>query len=205
MQATSKFTRKVLSQIITMYQWVIEIDIEELWIKLTIKPNRWPDDMVDVINAKLIDVCEEFLNKKDIWLDKYQLSTICAQLVTQAIDDCEEPFWISVKWNKPLIQDYLEKNKNKIKTLERIKKENEELDKEIQELQEVAIQQQSQLSNVHINNVEPQPVPKPTITPRNIPISRPTNKSTITKKAKYRGTGTADLLIDDSFSLPSWR
>ena len=51
-----------------MYQWVIEIDIEELWIKLTIKPNRWPDDMVDVINAKLIDVCEEFLNKKDIWL-----------------------------------------------------------------------------------------------------------------------------------------
>lgn len=130
MQVSNKFTRKIISQIITVYQWVLEINLEDIWVQLTIKQNKDPDDMLDVVNAKLIDVCDEYLKWKNIWLDKYQLSTLCAQLITQAIDECDEPFWVSVKQTKSLVQDYLEKNKKKLEALERIKKENDEYDKQ---------------------------------------------------------------------------
>ena len=76
MQITNKFTRKVLSQIITVYQWTLDIDLPELWVKLLIKPNKNVDDMLDVINAELINVCWEYLEDKKLWLDKYQLATI---------------------------------------------------------------------------------------------------------------------------------
>lgn len=116
-----------------MYQWILDIDLPELWIKLLIKPNKNVDDVLDAINVELINVCWEYLEDKKLWLDKYQLATICAQLVTLAMERCEEPFRVSVKTTKSLVQEYLEKNKSKRETLERIKKENEELDKEIQE------------------------------------------------------------------------
>ena len=206
MQTIAKAKRKELTQFLTVYQSIIEFSLEKMGLEVIIKYNKSDaDEMLDNVNAQLINVCWQYLETHDLPLDKYQLSTIVMDLYTQTISSIDEPFKVIAKESKDLVKDYLEKNKKKSEALERIKKENEELDKEIWELQEVAIQQQAQLSNIHINNVEPQPVPKPTITPRNIPISRPTNKSTITKKAKYRGTGTADLLIDDSFSLPSWR
>ena len=66
MQVKNKFTRKVISQIITVYQWMLEIDLEEIWIQLLIKQNKNPDDMLDAINAKLIDVCAEYLKHKNI-------------------------------------------------------------------------------------------------------------------------------------------
>ncbi len=132
MQAKSKFTRKVITQIITVYQGILNVAIEDTWIELSIKPNKDVDDMLDVINNELIKVCWEYLEEHKLWLDKYQLATICAQLITLAIDNCDEPFWISVKWPKQLIKEYLESNKAKRETLERIKNENDSLDKEIE-------------------------------------------------------------------------
>lgn len=100
-------------------------------MRLSIKPRKDIDDMLDVINAELINVCWEYLEGKELWLDKYQLATLCAQLITLAMENCEEPFRIVIKTNRALIQEYLDKNKKKRETLERIKKENKDLDKKI--------------------------------------------------------------------------
>lgn len=161
MQATSKFTRKVISQIITVYQWILDIDIEEAWIQLYIRPNKDVDDMLDVINAELIEVCWEYLSDKKLWLDKYQLATICAQLMTLAMEKCQDPFRITVKTARAILQDYLEKNKKKRETLERIKKENKELDKKI--AKEVAQREQIREEPIveEAQPVQPQAQPKP--------------------------------------------
>ena len=52
------------------------------------------------------------------------------QLYTQAASECEEPYKVIVKETKGLLQDYLNKNKQKRDALNRVKKEIEELEKE---------------------------------------------------------------------------
>jgi hypothetical protein len=52
-------------------------------------------------------------------------------LYTKTISDLDAPFRVTIRESKHLIQDYLEKNKAKRETLERIKQENETLDKEV--------------------------------------------------------------------------
>ena len=165
MQATSKFTRKTLSQIITVYQWALEVDLEEAWIKLIIRPNKDIDDMLDVINAELINVCWQYLEDKHLWLDKYQLATICAELTTLAMEKCEEPFRITVKTNKALIQEYLSKNKQKRETLERIKKENLALEKQTakelakrEKVREVVVEEDDEV--IEVPQAKPTPTPK---------------------------------------------
>lgn len=206
MQTTAKATRKELKQFLTVYQSIIEFSLEKMWLEVIIKYNKKdPDEMLDDVNAQLINVCWDYLETHtNLPIDKYQLATIVMDLYTQTISTLDTPFKVIAKESKDLVKDYLEKNKKKAEALERIKKENDELDKEIAVRNEEFKQQQFQLSNVNIN-AEPEPVPQPTVVHKNIPISRPTINSTKTKKAKYRGTGSADLLIDDSFSLPSWR
>lgn len=202
MQTIAKAKRKELTQFLTMYQGILEFSLEKMGLEVIVKHNKTDaDEMLDNINAQLINVCWQYLENTNIWLDKYQLATIVMDLYTQTISSIDEPFKVIAKESKDLVQSYLEKNRSKREALERIKKENEELDKEIEALQAEARQQQVELSNVHIEKVEQQPVPT-TVTPKKIPITRPTKSP---KKAKYRGTGSADLLIDDSFSLPMWR
>jgi hypothetical protein len=87
--------------------------------------------MLDDCNAHLIEVCEDYLKEHKLNLDKFQLATIVAQLWSQTISELDEPFRVTIKESKHLVQDYLEKNKAKRETLERIKKENESLDKEV--------------------------------------------------------------------------
>ena len=62
MLVTAKATRRELKQIITIYQSVIEFSLEKMGLEFVIKHNKEdPDDMLDCINARLIDVCEEYL------------------------------------------------------------------------------------------------------------------------------------------------
>lgn len=132
MQTTAKGVRKELKQIITVYQWILEFSLEKIWVEVIVKHNKADADaMLDDINAKLIDICEEYLDTHKIGLDKYQLAMVVMDLYTQTISSIDEPFKVIAKENKQLIQDYLEKNKQKRETLERIKSENEALDKEI--------------------------------------------------------------------------
>ena len=101
-------------------------------MEVIVKHNKAdPDDMLDDINAKLIEVCEEYLDTHNIELDKFQLATIVMDLYTQTISELPEPFKVIAKESKNLVKEYLEENKSKREALERIKNENDALDKEI--------------------------------------------------------------------------
>ena len=189
MQATGKFTRKVITQIITVYQWVLNVTLKDIWIEIMIKPNKDVDDMLDVINNELINVCWEYLKEHKLSLDKYQLATICAQLVTLAIDNCDEPFRISVKWTKALVQEYLEKNKSKREALERIKNENDELDKEI-----AVRKQEIKKKNVDL-------VAEPEM-PREISDAGPMGSNPPVQPQKKIKRKWTDALAIDDFRLP---
>lgn len=189
MEVTSKFVRKAITQIITVYQWVLNIELKDIWIELSIKPNKNIDDMLDVINNELINVCWEYLEGHSLNLDKYQLATICAELMTLAMERCEEPFWISVKTSKALVKEYLEANKAKRETLERIKKENETLDKEValrkkeQQEKKVILRPEPEMPSENLETGYPGSVPHP---------PKP-------KKTRLRWT---DALAVDNFRLP---
>lgn len=132
MQTTAKGVRKELKQIITVYQGIIEFSLEKMWLDVIVKHNKADADaMLDDINVKLIEVCEEYLATHNIGLDKYQLAMVVMDLYTKTISELEAPFKIIAKESKTLVQEYLEKNKSKREALERIQKENDTLDKEI--------------------------------------------------------------------------
>lgn len=185
MQVNSTFTRKIISQIITVYQGTLEVEIPDVGMKLLIKPNKDVDDMLDVINNELIKVSWEYLERKKLWLDKYQLATICAELMTLAMERCEEPFWISVKTSKALVKEYLEANKAKRETLERIKKENEALDKE------AALRKKEQQEKKVIFR------PEPEMPSGNLEVGAYGQQPPSPKPKKPRAKWTDALAIDD--------
>lgn len=157
MQTIAKWTRKVLNQFITVYQWIIEFSLEKMWLEVIVKQNKDVDDMLDVVNNELINVCWEYLEEHKLSLDKFQLATIVMDLYTQTISRLDAPFKVIAKENKALVQEYLEKNKSKRETLERIKKENNELDEEIaqqKKANELLMKQQKAVKNVQ-NMAEP--------------------------------------------------
>lgn len=168
-----------------MYQGTLEVEIPDVGMKLLIKPNKDVDDMLDVINNELIKVSWEYLERKKLWLDKYQLATICAELMTLAMERCEEPFWISVKTSKALVKEYLEANKAKRETLERIKKENEALDKE------AALRKKEQQEKKVIFR------PEPEMPSGNLEVGAYGQQPPSPKPKKPRAKWTDALAIDD--------
>jgi len=107
LQAYAKAKRKELSQIITIYQSVLDFSFEELWMEITIKHNKEDvDNMLDDINAKLIEVCDEYLKENNIWLDKYQLSMIVMDLYTKTITSLPQPFYVQARESKNLMKEY---------------------------------------------------------------------------------------------------
>ena len=105
------------------------------------------------------------------------------------MERCEEPFWISVKTSKTLVKDYLEKNKAKRETLERIKKENESLDKE------VALRKKEQQEKKVILR------PEPEMPSENSEAGYPGSQPPSPKPKKPRARWT-DALAVDNFRLP---
>lgn len=135
LQAYAKAKRKELSQIITIYQSVLDFAFEELWMEVTIKHNKEDvDNMLDDINAKLIEVCDEYLKENKIGLDKYQLSMIVMDLYTKTITSLSQPFYVQARESKNLMKEYVKANKEYIEKAKKVKKENKELEKEAEEL-----------------------------------------------------------------------
>ena len=133
MQQIVKGERKVISQYITVFQTILEFSIEKLGLEIVIKHNKTePDNLMDNINDRLIKVCNEYLESHKLPLDKFQLATVVADLRSQAISSIDAPYRAIIKESKTLVQEYLDKNKSKREALERIRNENDSLDKEIE-------------------------------------------------------------------------
>lgn len=192
MMTTAKATRKVLSQIITVYQSILEFSLEKVWIEVIIKHNKQDSDaMFDDINAHLIDVCDEYLQTHKIGLDKFQLATVILDLYTQTISELPEPFKVIAKENKTLIKEYLEANKSKRETLERIKNENETLDKEI-------LKREKENKEKKVVLLE-----KPEMPSENSEVG-PMGSNAPSPKPKKKRVRDIDSLADDNFILPTY-
>ena len=190
MQTIAKGVRKELKQFITVYQWILEFSLEKVWLEVIVKHNKAdPDDMLDDINAKLIEVCGGYLQGHKIGLDKFQLATVVMDLYTQTISELPEPFKVIAKESKNLVKEYLEANKSKREALERIKAENEALDKEI-------LTKQQERKEKKVNIIE-----KPEM-PAEIPEVGPMGSNPPTPKPKKKATRNVDALAVDDFKLP---
>lgn len=194
MQTTAKWTRKELKQFITVYQWILEFSLEKVWLEVIIKHNKAdPDDMLDDINAKLIEVCEEYLDNHNIELDKFQLATIVMDLYTQTISELPEPFKVIAKESKNLVKEYLEANKSKREALERIKAENDTLDKEIAIRKEEQRKKASEKKAIVVAEPE-MPAEKSKVEYQGSQPPYP--------KPKRKATRNTDALAIDNFVLP---
>lgn len=190
MQTTASAEQKVLSQYITLYQAIISFSIEKLWMEVIMKYNKSDtDNMLDDLNAHLIEVCEGYLKEHNLNLDKFQLATIVAQLWSQTVSELDAPFRVTIKESKHLIQDYLEKNKTKRETLERIKKENEALDKEA-----ALRKREQQEKKVNLR-------PEPEMPSENLEAGYAGTQPPSPKPKKPRAKWT-DALAIDNFRLP---
>lgn len=193
MQTTARWTRKELKQFITVYQWILEFSLEKVWLEVIVKHNKAdPDDMLDDINAKLIEVCEEYLDNHNIELDKFQLATIVMDLYTQTISSLDEPFKVIAKESKNLVKEYLEANKSKREALERIINENDALDKEILVRKREQQERMENLANI---------VPEPEIPAKN-PEPEYLGSQAPRPKVRKRKPGWTDALAIDDFKLP---
>lgn len=190
MQTTAKGEQKVLSQYITIYQEILSFSLEKVWLEIILKHNKSDaDNMIDDINDKLIEVCDEYLKENKLPLDKFQLALIIMQLHSKTIASLEAPYKVIAKESKALVQEYLEKNSKKREALERIINENKELDEQlaIQEQEKKAKKKEITRPVIDEEEYEPQPQPQP--------------KPKKQKKGTYR-KGLEDMLIDNSFTLP---
>ena len=58
MQTIAKAKRKELTQFLTVYQSIIEFSLEKMGLEVIIKYNKSDaDEMLDNVNAQLINVC----------------------------------------------------------------------------------------------------------------------------------------------------
>lgn len=190
MHTTAKGEQKVLSQYITIYQEILSFSLEKVWLEIILKHNKSDaDNMIDDINDKLIEVCDEYLKENKLPLDKFQLALIIMQLHSKTIASLEAPYKVIAKESKTLVQEYLEKNSKKREALERIINENKELDEQlaIQEQEKKAKKKEITRPVIDEEEYEPQPQPQP--------------KPKKQKKGTYR-KGLEDMLIDNSFTLP---
>lgn len=196
MQTTAKGVRKELKQIITVYQGIIEFSLEKMWVEVIVKHNKADADaMLDDINVKLIDVCEEYLDTHKIGLDKYQLAMVVMDLYTQTISSIDEPFKVIAKENKQLVQEYLEKNTKKREALERIKKENETLDEKLATQEKLKKEKRVALTEKVEIDEKPE-MPSGNLEAGPMGANAPSPKP---KKKRVRGT---DALAIDRFYIP---
>lgn len=190
MQTTAKGEQKVLSQYITIYQEILSFSLEKVWLEIILKHNKSDaDNMIDDINDKLIEVCDEYLKENKLPLDKFQLALIIMQLHSKTIASLEAPYKVIAKESKTLVQEYLEKNSKKREALERIINENKELDEQLAIQEQEKKTKKKEITRPVIDEEEYEPQPQPQTKPKK------------QKKGTYR-KGLEDMLIDNSFTLP---
>lgn len=196
MITTAKAEKKTINQFITVFQAILSFSIEKMGLEVEMKFNKEnSDDLLDCVNAHLIEVCEEYLKTHKLNMDKFQLSMTVMDLFTQAISELDAPFRVTVRETKQLVQDYLEKNAKKREALERIKKENEALDEKLAVQEKLKKEKRVALTEKVELDTRPE-MPSGVLEAgaygQQPPISKP-------KKKRVRGT---DALAITDFTLP---
>lgn len=120
------------------YVSVVKFNVPEIWIRFEIKHNKDDEyEPFDNIKKGLLKVVKERQDswgslKENMW--RYEFVNLILELYTKALTDCEgDAFKVEYYEAKDQIGKYLDTNKKRIETLNRIKEENKELERNIKE------------------------------------------------------------------------
>ena len=120
------------------YVSIVKFNVPEVWIRFELKHNKDDEyEPFDNIKKWLLKVVKEWQDKwgklkENMW--RYEFVNLILELYTQALVDCEgDAFKVEYYEAKDQIGKYLDTNKKRIETLNRIKDENKELEKNIKE------------------------------------------------------------------------
>lgn len=120
------------------YVSTIKFNVPKVGIRFEIRHNKSDEyEPFDNIKKGLLKVVDNWVaegNKIKESMGKYELVNLILDLYTRAITECEgEAFKVEYFEASDQVGKYIDKNKKKIETLNRIKEENKELDKQIKE------------------------------------------------------------------------
>ena len=194
LQAYAKAKLKTLSQFITIYQSIIDFSLDELWMNITLKFNKEdPDSLMDDVNFKVINTCEEYLKENNLWIDKFQLATIVMKIFCESIASLPQPFYVQARESKNLMKEYVKANKEYIEKAKKVKKENEELLKASEELEK----KNQQLRAMPQESVDiPQPTTTITLEEKTVEVKPPIQPAP-QKKKKPEYNHNVDTLADE--------
>lgn len=135
------------------YVSVVKFNVPDVWIRFEIKHNKDDEyEPFDNIKKWLLKVVKERQDKwgklkENMW--RYEFVNLILELYTQALVECEgDAFKVEYYEARDQIGKYVDTNKKRIETLNRIKEENKELEKNIKEMKYLAWEKSKELNNI---------------------------------------------------------
>lgn len=141
------------------YVSVVKFNVPDVWIRFEIKHNKDDEyEPFDNIKKWLLKVVKERQDewgklKENMW--RYEFVNLILELYTKALVECEgDAFKVEYYEAKDQIGKYVDTNKKRIETLNRIKEENKELEKNIKEMKYLAGEKSKELNSIKVEEVK---------------------------------------------------
>lgn len=141
------------------YVSVIKFNVPEVWIRFEIRHNKDDEyEPFDNIKKWLLKVVKDWQDngwvlKENMW--RYEFVNLILELYTQALVECDwDAFKVEYYEAKDQIGKYLDTNKKRIETLNRIKDENKELEKSIKEWKYMINEKEKELKEINSTTTE---------------------------------------------------
>lgn len=198
------------------YVSVVKFNVPDVWIRFEIKHNKDDEyEPFDNIKKWLLKVVKERQDewgklKENMW--RYEFVNLILELYTKALVECEgDAFKVEYYEARDQIGKYVDTNKKRIETLNRIKEENKELEKNIKEMKYLAGEKSKELNNIKIEEVKEvekeevvEEKPKRT---RRKKVDSTTTESTVPTKKETTPTTKTTKAVNPLDLLPnsSWK
>ena len=141
------------------YVSVVKFNVPDVWIRFEMKHNKDDEyEPFDNIKKWLLKVVKERQDgggklKENMW--RYEFVNLILELYTKALVECEgDAFKVEYYEAKDQIGKYVDTNKKRIETLNRIKEENKELEKNIKEMKYLAGEKSKELNSIKVEEVK---------------------------------------------------
>ena len=201
------------------YVSVVKFNVPDVWIRFEMKHNKDDEyEPFDNIKKWLLKVVKERQDgggklKENMW--RYEFVNLILELYTQALVECEgDAFKVEYYEARDQIGKYVDTNKKRIETLNRIKEENKELEKNIKEMKYLAEEKSKELNSIKVEEVkEVEQVKKEVVEEkpkRNrrkktdttiVETPTPTKKETTPTTKKTKAVNPLDLLPNSSWKM----
>lgn len=135
------------------YVSVVKFNVPDVGIRFEIKHNKDDEyEPFDNIKKGLLKVVKEWQDKWGVLkenIGRYEFVNLILELYTQALVECEgDAFKVEYYEARDQIGKYVDTNKKRIETLNRIKEENKELDKNIKEEKYMINEKEKELEKI---------------------------------------------------------